>query len=222
MLLQDAFSVDINGVQSKSNGQAVQTVTETVTPESSPSPSEKYPYLTAVKDMFWNTFENINKASENGKLDTRAARNMMRNVLSDDQFWSSLTRLTRKRLHVAYDKKRADRKIQKCNMLTSAITSPIATQGFENIANELCATVSSIRPDIGCTNSIQLVADLVNGGSVARGLDAISDVVSNVDLCPRRLIKGFDHIHNMLKIGGIMKMNGGIAKGLMSMTSNFK
>lgn len=222
MLLQDAFSVGNNGVQPEANDQVVQTADTEDQESSSPWPSEKeYPHLTAVKDMFWDTFENINQASVYGKLDIRAARNTMRNVLGYEEFWSLLAKMMRNRVYVTHFKKKADSKIQKCNMFTSAITSPIATQALENVANEFYATVSSMRPDVA-SNAMRLVTDMVNGGRVTRGLDAIADTVTRVNLCPEKLIKGFDHIHDMLKMGGTMKMNGGMAKGLMSVTSNFK
>ncbi|XP_015378361.1 PREDICTED: uncharacterized protein LOC107172580 [Diuraphis noxia] len=221
--LQDAFSVRYNGVQSnESDDQMMQTIEEVnEAPESSPSPSKKYPNLTAVKDMFWDTIENINRANENGKLEIRALRNTMNNVLRDDVFWSSLVRLMKKYASVTFDSKRADRKIQLYNTFTSIITNPTAVQGFEDITNELYNTVSSIRMDVD-SNAVQKVTNMVNSGSMIRDLDAITGIVNKIDWCPKHLIKDFDFIHMTLNMLGSMKMNNNMSKGLISFSSNFK
>eukprot|EP00102_Acyrthosiphon_pisum_P006360 XP_001952288.2 PREDICTED: uncharacterized protein LOC100159087 [Acyrthosiphon pisum] len=183
-----------------------------------PPPPAKYPHLTAVKDMFWNAFEDINQANEYGKLNTRAARNMLSNVLVNELFWSSVVRALRRRVKVTNDSNRADGHVRTCNALTNAVTSPNAMQGFQDVANEVYVTVSRMHSDVG-TDALRLVTEMVNGGEVNRGLDTITNIVNKINLSPKMLIKGFDMLRKTLNLGGAMNMGGGLARGLMSFTS---
>jgi len=243
VLLQDAFSVKrvIRKVTSAvpANDEAalqlagaggqeaamppVRRVVSRVSNEASlppPPPPAKYPNLAAVKDMFWNSFEDINRANEYGKLNCRAARNMLSNVLIDDQFWSSVIGALRRRVKVTNDSKRAANHIRKCNALTTVVTSPNAMQGFQDVANEVYGTVSRIRSDVGA-DALRLVTEMVNGGGVNRGLDMITSIVNKINFSPRMLIKGFAMLRKTLNLGGAMHMGGGLARGLMSFTSKF-
>lgn len=192
----------------------------TAVPEPPPPPPPKYPHLTAVKEMFWNAFEDINRANLNGKLATRSARNTMNNVLSNELFWTSVVGALRRRVKVTNDSERTDKKIRTCNALTATITSPNAVQGFQDVANEVYGTVSRMQSEVG-TDALRLVTEMVNGGEVTRGLDTITDIVNNLDLDPRMLVRGFAMLRKTLNLGGTINMGGGLAKGLMSLTSKF-
>ncbi|XP_026811885.1 uncharacterized protein LOC113552996 [Rhopalosiphum maidis] len=184
-----------------------------------PPPPPKYPYLTAVKDMFWNTWEDINR-NDVGKLSTRALRNMLGSVLVDDLFWSSASSAVRRRAKVTNDSQRADHKIRMCNALTSTLTSPNAMQGFKEVVNEVYGTVSRIRSDVG-TDALRLAIEIVNGGEVTNGLNMLTNIVTNIRLNPEMLNKGFNMFQRTLNLGGMLNMSGGMAKGLMSITSKF-
>lgn len=184
-----------------------------------PPPPPKYPYLTAVKDKLWSTLEDINQDAV-GKLTTRAIRNTLGNVLADDLFWSSATAAVRRRVKVTNDSERADKKIQTCNAITSIITSPNAMQGFRDVVNEVYGTVTRVHSDVG-VEALKLATEMVNTGEVTNGLDAITKAVTEVNLYPEMLIKGFAVLHKTLNMGGAINMSGGMAKGLMSITSRF-
>ncbi|XP_060862843.1 uncharacterized protein LOC132939600 [Metopolophium dirhodum] len=201
------------------------TVTRTPTaapapPPPPPPPPAKYPHLAAVKDMLWNTLEDINRATEYGKLNARAARNTLSNVLSNDVFWSSVIGALRRRVKVTNDGKRAAAHIRTCNALTTAVTSPNAMQGFQDVANEVYGTVSRMQSDVG-TDALRLLTEMVDGGEVNRGLDTITSIVKKINFNPRMLVKGFAMLRKTLNLGGLMHMNGGMARGLMSFTSKF-
>uniref|UniRef100_A0A2S2NTF8 Uncharacterized protein n=1 Tax=Schizaphis graminum TaxID=13262 RepID=A0A2S2NTF8_SCHGA len=188
-------------------------------PPPPPPPPPKYPYLTAVKDMFWNMWEDINR-NDVGKLSTRALRNTLGNVLVDDLFWSSASSAIRRRAKVTNNSQRADHKIRMCNALTSTLTSPNAMQGFKEVVNELYGTVSRIQSDIG-TNALRQATKMVNDGEVTNDLNMLTNTVNNIRLDPLMLLKGFNMFQRTLNMGGMLNMSGGMAKGLMSITSKF-
>ncbi|CAI6343900.1 unnamed protein product [Macrosiphum euphorbiae] len=194
--------------------------TKTVTRVVAPSPPAKYPHLSAVKGMFWNAFENINRANEYGKLNCRAARNMLSNVLINKLFWTSVIGALKRRVKVTNDSKRAVGHIRMCNALTTAITSPNAMQGFQDVANEVYGTVSRIQSDVG-KDALRLVTEMVKGGEVNRGLDTITSIVNKINFNPRMLVKGFAMLRKTLNLGGAMQMGGGLTRGIMSLTSKF-
>lgn len=187
-------------------------------PPPPPPPPPKYPNLTAVKDMFWDTWEDINRTSVNGKLNTRAVRNSVGDVLANGEFWWSLVSAVKRRVKVTNDQRKADNRIQICNALTSAITSPMAVDGFEKLANEVYDTVTRTHSKVG-TDGLRLVTEMVNGGEVTKGLDAITNIVNNVNLDPEMLVKGFESLRKTLNLGGSMDIGGGLAKSLMSISS---
>jgi len=212
------------GVQAALKPPVVRTTTTkrvvTKTPTAAPKPPAKYPHLAAVKDMFWNTLEDINQASEYGKLNMRAARNMLSNVLSNEMFWSSVVGALRRRVKMTNDGKRADKHIRICNALTTAVTNPNAMQGFQEVANEVYGTVSRIQSDVGA-DALELVTKMVNGGEVNSFLDTITSIVNKIDFNPSKLVKGFAMLRKTLNLGGAMNMSGGMARGIMSITSKF-
>jgi len=191
-----------------------------VAQEPLPPPPPKYPYLTAVKDKLWNTWEEINRDAI-GKLTTRAIRNAIGNVLADDLFWSTATATVKRRGKITNDSERADKKIQTCNAITSIMTSPNSMQGFKDVVNEVYGTVTNMHSDVG-VEALKLATEMVNTGEVTNGLDMITDVVKKINLSPDMLRMGFDMFHKTLNLGGVMNMSGGMAKGLMSITSRFK
>jgi hypothetical protein len=184
-----------------------------------PPPPPKYPYLAAVNDMFWDSWEDINR-NDVGKLSTRALRNTLGSVLADDLFWSSAVSAVRRRAKVTNESQRADNKIRMCNAITSTITSPNAMQGFKEVVNELYGTVSRIRSDVG-TDALRLATEMINNGEVTNGLNMLTDLVTNIRLNPELLNKGFNMFLKTLNLGGMLNMSGGMAKGLMSITSKF-
>ncbi|XP_022163007.1 uncharacterized protein LOC111028600 [Myzus persicae] len=232
--IQDAFPLLDKQTQQQPAGADRQTVRRVKTvkrvnqvsskdieaPAPPPETPSKYPNLTAVKDMFWNTFEDINRESEYGQLGVRSVRNTLSNVLSNGLFWSSFEGALKRRVKVTNDAQRADRKIRLCNNITGLVTDPNASQGFQEIANEVYTSVVRMQSEVG-TDALRLVTEMVNGGEVTRGLDAISDIVSKIKLNPRMLVKGFAMLRKTLNLGGAMNMSGGLAKGLMSITSKF-
>ncbi|XP_025200691.1 uncharacterized protein LOC112598442 [Melanaphis sacchari] len=179
----------------------------------------KYPHLTAVKDKFWKSWENINQ-TKTGKLNTRAIRNALNDILVNDRFWWSVISAVRRRAKVTNDSQRAENKIRMCNAFTSTITSPNAVQGFQDIVNEVYGTVTSFRSDLA-TDALQIATDMVNTGEVTNSLDALSKIVHYVKLSPEMLKKMFAMFHKTLNMGGRINMGGGIAKSLMSITSKF-
>jgi len=239
-VLQDAFSVvrvrkatsaaPVNGeaalqlAGADDQAAAMPPVRRTKTvikvPTAAPSPPAKYPHLSAVKGMFWNAFENINRANEYGKLNCRAARNMLSKVLIDKLFWSSVVGALRRRVKVTNDSKRAVGHIRMCNALTTVITSPNAIQGFQDVANEVYGTVSRIQSDVG-KDALRLVTEMVKDGEVNRGLGTITSIVNKINFNPRMLVKGFAMLRKTLNLGGAMQMGGGLTRGIMSLTSKF-
>lgn len=192
----------------------------TVVQKSLPPPPPKYPYLTAVNDKLWSTWEEINRDAT-GKLTTRAIRNAIGNVLADDLFWSTATAAVKRRVKITNDSERADKKIQTCNAITSIMTSPNSMQGFKDVVNEVYGTVTNMHSDVG-VEALKLATEMVNTGEVTNGLDMITDVVTNMNLSPNMLRMGFAMFHKTLNLGGVINMSGGLAKGLMSITSRFK
>lgn len=241
-MLQDAFSVvkvrrvtsgPSNKQLADAGGQAAAmppvrrhtTVRRTSTKKQTmvpppPPPPAKYPHLAAVKDMFWNTLEDINRANMYGKLNARSARNTLSNVLSNEPFWLSVVGILKRKVKITNDSKRADSKIRVCNALTTAITSPNAMQGFQDVANEVYGTVSRFQSDVS-TDALRLVTEMVNSGEVNRLLDTITNIITKIKLSPRMLVKGFAMFQKTLNLGGSINMGGGLAKGIMSLTSKF-
>lgn len=192
--------------------------TEAVQASPPPPAADKYPHLTAVKDMFWNTLEDINRASANGKLATRAARNAVHDVLANGEFWDSLRQMLQRRAKATNDVIRADRRIRTSNALTAAVTSPMAVEGFQQVVNEVYNTVSGIRSDVG-VDALRLMAQTVDDGSVSRGLGAVADVVDGVNLNPGALIRGFAMFRKALNLCGATNMTGDLSRSLMSFSS---
>lgn len=190
-----------------------------VAQEPLPPPPPKYPYLAAVKNKMWSMLEDINRNSV-GKLTIRAIRNAMGNVLADDLFWSSATAAVRRRVKITNDSERADKKIQTCNAITSIATSPNTMEGFKEVVNEVYDMVSRMHSNVG-VEALELATEMVNNGRVTNGLDTITDVVTNINLNPDMLIKGFNMLNKPLNLNSAINMNGGMAKGLMAITSRF-
>ncbi|KAL4132597.1 hypothetical protein QTP88_009721 [Uroleucon formosanum] len=234
--IQDAFSVvKVRKVTSGSSNKqladaggqaaAIPPVRRTATRKQTmapppPPPPPKYPHLTAVKDMFWNTLEDINRANMYGKLNVRSARNTLSNVLSNKPFWLSVAGILKRKVKITNDSKRADSNIRVCNALTTAITSPNAMQAFQDMANEVYGIVSRFQSDVS-TEALRLVTEMVNSGEVNRLLDTITNIIIKIKLNPRMLVKGFAMFQKTLNLGGSINMGGGLAKGIMSLTSKF-
>ncbi|XP_027851238.2 uncharacterized protein LOC114130459 [Aphis gossypii] len=190
-----------------------------VAQEPLPPPPPKYPYLTAVKDKLWSTWEDINRDAI-GKLSTRAIRNAVGHMLADDLFWSTATAFVRRRGKITNDSERADKKIQTCNAITSIFTSPNAMEGFKDVVNDAYGTVTRLQSDVG-VEALNVATEMVNNGEVTNILDTITDAVTNVNLRPEMLIKGFAMLHKTLNMGGKINMSDNMARGLMSITSRF-
>lgn len=176
-----------------------------------------YPHLDAVKEMFWSTWEEINQ-NEFGNMGTRSVRNTMKNILTNEEFWSMMDSWVSKRIKTTHDKTRADARIQFCNTLTEALTSPVMTDEFGELADSVYEAVVQIKSN-ELEQSLQLAIDIVNGDKIFQFMDMVLSLVLRIDLDPEKLTKYFNKFKSTVTIGGRVYLSDGISNQIMKIGS---
>lgn len=182
-----------------------------------PAPIE-YPFLDTVKEMYWSASEEINKTNESGKLGTRAARNTTKNILASKEFWSMLETLVSKRTKATTDKVRADARVKVCNALTEALTSPMMTDEFGQLAVSVYDAVVQLQSK-ELEQSLQVVYDIVNEKQIMEFIDMVEQLITRVNLNPAKVTKCFGKFKDALNIGGMANMSDGMNRKIMRMGS---
>lgn len=177
----------------------------------------KYESLNKVKEMFWSTWEEINK-NELGKMSIRSVRNTMQNILTNNEFWSIMNKWISKQSKLTHNKIRADAKVKFCNTLTEALIDPVMSNQFRPLAESVYEAVVQINSD-ELEQGLQMAVDIVTGDEILEFMKMVESLILRIDLDPKVLTRYFNKFKSTLNYAKRANMSDGMNNRLMKVAS---